>query len=225
MKKFLLIFLVLFLTGCTAQYDLTINAENIVEDVTVSLPKEILERDMLTPYLSSNNNLVYPGSEFNDVYSTSLDEDNNNYYLSYNYTHDYDKFSQSLFLNRCYENVSVVNNDNQIVLSTSDTFMCLNMMDDGFYLDSADIRIQTDMEVVNNNADKVVGNTYIWNIDSDNYNNKSINIQIKKPVNVMEVVSDNETFYLMLFIVIAILVVALLVYVFVRSKAKRNNSF
>ena len=31
------------------------------------------------------------------------------------------------------------------------------------------------MEVVNNNADKVVGNTYIWNIDSDNYNNKSMN--------------------------------------------------
>lgn len=222
MKKILIFCLVLFLTGCKAQYNLEINSDNIVEDVTVSIPKSITERSIVESSISIDN-FVYPGSDYNDVYNGSLKEDDNNYYMNYNYTHDVSKFSKSLFLKRCYDNVMVKESGNEISLLTSDTFFCLNMLDDGFYLDEVSIAIKTDLNVISNNADKVSGNTYIWNIDNSNYNNKSISLMVRKPNNIQDIIVENNSSFILIFIVITILTLLLIIYIVVKLKAKKNN--
>ena len=167
MKKMLLLGLFLILlTGCSAQYNLKIDKDKIEENVEVSFPKNTTDRTLLEPYLTIANRVYPKNDNLSDVYKTSLDEDDYNYYLRYNYNHSYDLFDQSLFLNQCYEDVSFVYTDEQVELSTSNMFMCLNMLDDGLYLNDASIRITTDMKVVNNNADSVDGNTYIWNVNN-----------------------------------------------------------
>ena len=223
MKKLLIICLALFLTGCSAQYNLQINEDNIVENVTVSLPKQLVKRDLLDPYLSIDN-LVYPGTDLEEYYKSSLNEDSDNYYLSYNYTHDYEKFAQSLFLKKCYEKVYFTDAEDKLSLSTSNTFMCINMLDDGFYLDDANVTIKTDMKVISNNADKVSGNSYTWNIDETNYDNKPINLVIQKDMNVQNIIVENDSSFTLIFVVITVLVLLLVIFIFIRLKAKKNNA-
>ena len=65
------------------------------------------------------------------------------------------------FLSKCYENVFLSSDDKQINLATSDTFRCINMLEDNFQVDNVKISIKTDYEVTDNNADSVSGKKFI----------------------------------------------------------------
>ena len=221
MKKFLLLFVVFFITGCTAEYNLNVDGDTIKEDVVVSFLRNEINKDALDYYVSNPNNVYF--NDGNTYYSAKLIEDDDNYYLNYNYKHQYENFTNSLFARKCYDDVEIVSNDDNIILSTSDEFNCINM-DDGFYLDSAKINITTDLKVLENNADRVKGNTYTWNVNDTNYTNKPIKLVLQKNTNVKNVLSKNNQIFLILIVIIIILLIILMIGILIRNKARKNNS-
>ena len=221
-KKFILFILCFFLvTGCDVKYDLTIDNNTFDETVTMSFLKSQTTYDDVSIYLENKTPISYSSS---GIYYDSKIEENDNYYdLIYNYKHDFDEFRQSYFVTSCYPNFSVQSNDKQIVLSSGSQFMCF-AGDDGLNADSVEINITTKLKVLDNNADEVNGNTYTWRIDNSNYENKPIEMTIEKAFQIEDVVPQSEASYLTFIIVAAIVLVALIIVVFVRHKAKKNNN-
>ena len=191
MKKKLILIIVLFtVTGCTAQYDLVIDESSFNESVTIKAPKESFGRDEIQVYSKQKIPITQEASQ-TPFYKSSLTEDNSNYYFKFNYSQNIDTINKGYFVTRCYQNANINETNKQIEISTSSEFSCINM-DDGLRNDEAQINITTDLKVIKNNADKVNGNTYTWNINEENYKNKPINITMQKKQSMKDVVKNLE---------------------------------
>ena len=75
-----------------------------------------------------------------------------------------------------------------------------------------------------NNADIVNGNTYTWTINENNYQNKPIEMLLEKSLEIEDIIPRSEASNLSFIVVAVIIFVALIVIVFVRHKAKKNNN-
>lgn len=77
----------------------------------------------------------------------------------------------------CYKNFSVVENPNQdgIIISTSNKNLCFEMYD---ILEDITVKLKTNHEVESHNADEVIDGEYIWKVNKNNYNNKSIQLNL-----------------------------------------------
>lgn len=224
MKKKVLLFILCFflVTGCDVKYDLTINNDSYDETITLSFLKSQNTYEDVSSYLEDKIPISYNSSE-RLYYNSKIEEDDNYYNLVYNYKHNTNTFMQSYFVSNCYPNFNIESNDEQIILSSGQQFACF-VGDDGLSADSVEINITTKLKVLENNADEINGNTYTWNIDESNYNNKPIEMTLQKSFEIEDVVPQNEASNLSFIIVVAIIVVALVVFVFVKHKARKNNN-
>lgn len=88
-----------------------------------------------------------------------------------------DSFKEMPGILTCYKNFSIVENQNKdgVILSTSNKNLCFETYD---ILDDITVRLKTNHEVESHNADEVVDGEYIWKINRNNYNNKSIQMNL-----------------------------------------------
>lgn len=223
LKKLLGLFIcILFLTGCTVNYDVTIDEDSFDESISLSFLKSQTSYNDLLVYKNDETPINVHGDE-NKFYDSQITENFNNYVLTYKYKHDMNSINDAYFIKNCYPNFSLVNSDQMIRISSGNQFMCLNG-DDGLSADSVSITIKTDMKVISNNADKVSGNSYTWNIDETNYDNKPINLVIQRDMNVQDIIVENDSSFTLIFVVITVLVLLLVIFMVIRLKAKKNNA-
>lgn len=239
MKKriLMLIPILLLTTGCTCEYNLTIEENTYIEQITIigSTSDEIS---------SFNNQWQIPidKEEYNNI---TLETDSNgeftgeiyNYNLSSNkLTFDYN-FNQSQYIkstavSNCYDMLNITNSNNRIVISTSSNAKCFENHPP---LTNIKINIKVDKKVISNNADGINGNTYTWNINKSNAEDKSINLILENQS------SDNsnnnnennnqiltkENILKKYAIYIFIIILAIIIYFgykwFINMKEKNNN--
>ena len=173
-KNIILASLLLFLTGCTVNYNLEIEDNNFYEQIT----GEVLNTDFIISeedidihsYLLYTDQPVFKNNDY-IIYNKSLDniEDRINYNFNYNYTSN--NFINSRLLNSCFDNFNFKVNDNIYYISASGEFKCA-------YSDTTNINITTSHKVISHNASKKKSNTYTWTIDKDNTENLNIYITI-----------------------------------------------
>ena len=218
MKKKLLIFLcIMFLiTGCSVNYDLTIDNDSFSEDIDVNL---VSERFIGDEYC----NIPSVVSSTTEKYDCNITNSGINYNIKYNYTYDLNSVNNGFFINRCYSDVDIQDTGEKLLLSTGGYFDCIYMEDIG-KVDNVNINIKTDLEVLNNNADSINGNVYTWVINETNYENKPINMELKKSVNIEKVIEENDNSFTLIFVITFILIVILVIYLVIRFKAKKNNA-
>lgn len=215
MKKNLISLLVLFfVSGCTAEYNIEINEDTIYEDTKLSIDNIRLNETLYNELL--NDNSVY--LDENKFYSIEEQSAENNTIFSYKYTHDIDKFGDSRIINWCYHDRSIINTDNELLISTKGSFDCANR-ESRSYIENARINIKTDLPVLANNADEVNGNVYTWIVNEDNYRDKPIYIRIQKNTNELE---SNSIVYL-IFIIIVLVILATLIALIIKRKIKNVN--
>lgn len=203
-KKIFLILLPLLLTGCTINYDLVINENNISETITGSVEKseyEIKDTDTsLNDFYVLINEDVNPVITENDLYKKNIINTDNG--IDYKYTYTYKKnYDKSRIINTCFENHIVDETEDYYNIKLSGQFYCL-------YSDKIDINVTSNYVVLENNADKVDGNKYKWTID--NYDNVNIALTISKSVKYEEpvkarVMSTFQIIGLIIFIVLTII--------------------
>ncbi len=79
----------------------------------------------------------------------------------------------------CYDNfnVTVDEENNNIIISTSSKNKCFDMYKN---LDSITVKLKTNHKVVNSTADEVDLHTYIWKLTRENSNDKPLQITLKR---------------------------------------------
>lgn len=219
-RKFLLLIISVFLlSGCSAEYNLTINEDTMEEDINAIFDKareseyaSNMEQIRRTAYYNFD-------TRENEYYTFNKREDDNNIILNYNYEYTGNNLYKSEAASRCYYKRIVNVTDENITINTDNQVACL-FKDGEREIDDITVNIRTDLIVLENNADEVNDNVYTWYINDQNYTNKPIYIKIEKDFQKESIVSQVIPIIIIVLVVIGI---GILIYFRVQKKHMKNN--
>ena len=216
--KLLLLLLVFCLTGCDVTYNLTITNDNMIESVDFWYKDNKENEKTLDQYLSVDHQAYFDmDNSVNHNYLQKKISDDGRIGMNMEYQYDEDNLQKSSLLDKCYYKKTVINTNNEIIINTEGPVSCM-YMDDVKQIDSLTINIKTDLKVIENNADKVDGNTYTWIINEENYQNHPIQIKLDKGTG-----EKGINYWMIIAIVVIILIVGLVfAYITYRKNKKRN---
>ncbi len=217
--KFLILFISLFLlSGCSAEYNLTITRDTMEEDINAIFDKN-KENDYAARMEKIKRSAYYNmDTRDEEYYEFKRIDSDDKIILNYKYTYlDNDLYKSEAFT-RCYYKRIVNVTDENITINTDKQVSCL-YKDGDKEIDNITVNVKTKLPVLENNADKVLDNTYTWYIDDSNYTNKSIYIKIDKTIKDKENVSDLN----ILILVLGAIVVGIIIYLIIRFKHNKNN--
>lgn len=160
----------IFLSGCTSKYEITLNEDSIEDNIYIMAPSEVIN-NLKEKEMDNINEYILDFERGYEYYKKELDTDTTNTWYKYNYDFKYEEYDAMSILSKCYDKL-YVENENEITIGTSNEFLCKSY----YPMDEYQIIIKSDYKNISNNADEVVNNSYIWNIDSTNYKNKAISI-------------------------------------------------
>lgn len=212
MKKILLLVcFVLILTGCSTEVRLKIDAEKVDETIKIyDLKEKIYINSILDEAIKSKISIFEREYEFYDMEEF---EDVDYIGKTYNLSENLELWAELTHLRPCYEEFKLTKTDTNISLKTSDEYRCGYL----YGANNVSLIIESDLKLISTNADKIDGNKLIWNINSKNYRNRSINFNYQ----LIDSKSDDISKYLsygMLIIVIG-LVIGIIIYL----KKKSNE--
>lgn len=206
-KKILLIlFLTLFLTGCTATYNVNINNDYVKEELNINNYDSFTwnnkianttYKEMINSAYSNAIPVLYntPGIfEYNlemegyNYYSKSLIKTSNNLGMRMNYTFSFDDYKDSTLVNNFYRYFTIKEQDNDIIINA---YGDNGIFEEYEMLDEVAINITIPLSVSYNNADSVSGNTYTWILTEDNVYSKQISLKYSKKENKVNT-TDNK---------------------------------
>lgn len=218
-KKLLFLVLIPFvLAGCDATYTLTIDENTMTESASVLTNSSSLSDNELANYLQQAHMAYYDMNlKQSFPYSKKEIKEKNKKGINFEYIYREDNLQKSSLLNYCYYNKSVIKNDDYISIYTDGKATCF-YKDSNKILNSLTIKIKTDLKVVENNADEVKNNTYIWYVTDKNFQNKPLNIKIKVP----EEKKANTLLHFAIILAIVFAIILIVLY-YVYRKGKKNN--
>ena len=227
LKIFIFLCLVLLLSGCSVEYDLTLNDDFTVSEKVVAIEKtkrmEALTKQKGKQAVNYLYNMFKRNGE--DITLTSRDDDYNTYataIISHYDINDYaSKFSSDVF-----DNINVTKDGNIITFSTTQKELLSSDTNYSLLYDDITVNITIPFEVTSNNADKVNGNTYTWNIKKDS-DYKTIEFSYKEgnKKDEVNINVNNETYNIHygVIIVIGLVIIIGSIVLFVYIKNKKNN--
>lgn len=192
-KNILLLILILILTGCTSEYNINFDNDEIKENIVVTIPDSsipiyteeereanIAPDDPVTPFIENDQ---YPFLNNEEIkYKKNVDKKGDITTVTLDYTYTHDSFQKARTFKSCFEEPYYEENKDSYTLNFSGNFYCL-------YGDELKINLKTNNEVLENNADEVKGNVYTWIVNRDNYQKLNINIEISKKARVFKPVA------------------------------------
>lgn len=215
MKKVCILVCLLFLTGCTANYEITLKNNKIQEKLTLIETNQSLfevENDTGWTLRQVFESLVENKSDEFSKEDYSVKSLNTDTQLGVEYnSNSTNALTNSSVINQCYTNPTIEVEDNIVTFKTGDDFRCYEYYDN---LEYVNIILKIDYSVISSNADAVEDNKYIWNITKDGNKNIEISYEEYK-------VKDNN-YMTIIFIGIIIIVVGIILY-YVYNKSKEEN--
>ena len=215
MKKILILFCLLFLTGCSVNYEITLKNNKIKERLTIVETDQSLFdiRNDAGWTLRESFDMLVNGEddEFSvqDYSIKSLDTDTQ---LGVEYYSDASKtLINSSAINQCYTNPTIEINDNIITFNSGNEFTCYDYYDN---LETISIVLNTNYKVISSNAEVVEDNKYIWHITKDG--NKNIEISYEQDTSKNSVTTT-------IIIIVALIGLASVVSYYIYNKYKKEN--
>lgn len=220
-------FLILLTSGCTVDYNLSIN-----EDLSVS---EIVEAKESTNRMNSKTNLKgeqavkYLFDMFkrdNEDIDLSSKEENGETIATATASHDSLETYTLNFSSDVFNEVTVTKKDNEVTLVAIQSKLLGGNSLRTLVYDELNVNINVPFNVIENNADKKEGNTYTWNIkESNELKTIKIVFDVKKEKNAANINIGKEVLnikyeYIGLGILIAVIS---FIIIFVAIKNKKNN--
>ena len=174
MKKILMLsFLMIILTGCSANVNLTITSSTIEEEVIVNAYSDSTKTKeqvyssfrknipafINSPFSDTEPDVQQPGVKY---YSRREQDLGSGYSFNYSYKFNFDEYKNARTVSLGFDSKTIQRNsvDKNIMISTDSSG--LNYFDLYSSLDSVTINIKTPYTVLENNADIVNGNVYSW---------------------------------------------------------------
>lgn len=226
--------ILLFATGCTCEYNLTIDNNVYKEEINIKgeTSNEITN-------LNKKWQIPVDKEEYDigtDPSTTSIPTtDTYNYNFTNNTLKLNNDFTKNGYLNstavsNCYKKLSIENYSNSTIISTSQNTLCFDKYPS---LNNLVINITVDRPVTKNNADSVSGNTYTWNINKSNASKKGINLVLSngtnennsnKEDNNINNNINNKRDYTMYIFAGVLLIVMLLAYVIINTIKNKDDN-
>lgn len=209
-KVFIIIFVILIITGCSKEYSLYINDNKFVE-------KFYLEVDKNNDYSYILDGDFYPiHNDFVNKFKKRLEVKDDNKILNLEYTYTPSDFVNANSFNQCFDDREVIVNDEKYyIIRLSKPNGCM-------FNEDYTINIITNNVVSYNNADKIDGNKYIWYVKNSDKNNFRLEIKVEKGTNKSSKLFNKMVIYgFILFLTISVFVA---IYIFIK-RSKRSNKF
>lgn len=227
LKKIVIFILIIFISGCSVEYNLTINEDNTVNEKVIA--QEKTKRMESLTRLKGRQAVIYLYDMFtrkNENIKISSHEDEYNTYATAITSHesisDYAiKFTSDVF------NKVQIEKDNDIVKFTAIQSNLLGK-DSSYSLvyDDIIVNVIIPYKVIDNNADSIKGNVYTWKIDKDNkYKTIKFSYNEENKKDKIDVKLSNKTYNIGYGIVLVGIIILLLILaiLFVYIKNKKNN--
>lgn len=201
-KKIFLILSLFLLTGCTASYTLTFD-ENGIEEHIEWKNNTLIQTSASDGTETSIKDLLYyayPEEVDANMYEKKITKEGKNYKIELDYTHDPDQFEKATAL-QYFKYYVFLNGESSYYLNLKGGLVegMENQIEN-----TIQVKIITHNRVIQNNADEIKGDTYIWNITKNNAPKKEIIFQVSK--NQKEIIQKDGNLVLTFIIVIALLV-------------------
>jgi len=171
--------LLLFTTGCTCEYNLTIKNDIYQEEISImgDTAEEVAEFNKKWEIPTDKEEYgigLDPSSQVefsSDLYKYTLTGN------TLKFSHDFDRegYQNSSAVSNCYDMLNVIEYGKNILISSSSRAKCF---DQNVNIDNIRVNITVDRPVTNNNADYINGDTYTWIISKNNASTKSINMSL-----------------------------------------------
>lgn len=242
-KKFLILFVVLFLTGCSATYDVIVEENNISESLKISNYDSsswnykignITYEEMIDSIYNSPIPVLYytPGIFENDFelngydyYSKKIVSTSDNYGISLNFRFNFNDYKNSTIINNTVKKIDITKDNNKTIINA---YINNNIFENYNLLDKITINVTIPYNVTYNNADSISNNVYTWFIEKNNANTKSISVTyITKEeeliINDKEEEKEKMPFKLILMIILLVLLVGFMISLIFVYKFKKNN--
>lgn len=231
-KIFLTIIGLVLLTGCTANYDITIN-----KDLTVEEKFEVIGDDRFKLTADYTKDSMY--DTLKETYSELITEGdldnvktkvvNNNLAITSNIKYNnLSDFSKSKYIKKIYSDGLTVSTDNSVITIKSEDeldnfWLFVDGMEEDPLITKLKVSIKLPYQVIDNNASKVdkKTNTYTWEYDFQDYN-KRLEITFDKNKEFVYGVDTKKVIKYVIYIVI-ILLIGFAIYKIATSKNKNNN--
>lgn len=226
-KIFIFLCSILLLSGCSVEYDLTLN-----DDLTVSEKVVATERTKRMEALTKQKgeqavNYLYNmfKRDGEDITLTSREDDYNTYATAITSHEDINDYA-SKFSSDVFNNVNVTKDGNIITFSTTQKELLSSDTNYSLLYDDITVNVTIPFEVTSNNADKVTGNTYTWNIKK-NTDYKTIEFSYKEgnKEDQVNINVNDETYNIQYGVIIAVGLIIIIgsIVLFVYIKNKKNN--
>ena len=186
-KVFLALISIILFSGCTVEYNLTISDNTIHEDINISELKSLVDEETSDSIIKNQYAQYNNEGRYKYITSKNKTDDNVIYKLKQNYPLRNELYIRAF--DDCFDGYNIMYSDDSktsYIIQTTKGFKCMQY--EYSNIDSYTINIKVDTEVINNNADKVNGDTYTWIINSDNFLTKDISIEFK----VKEINTNNK---------------------------------
>ena len=217
MKKYFILIILLCLTGCTCDYEIRIDGDDIHESMKSNIYEDDyedvypdIESDDLVRYLVESD--IYPLiNSYSEIYEKSINNVDNYQELNMYYKYNKNDFKDySYVLNNCFENKVVSFDNKKIYVHLTGNFYCL-------YNDEVNITIKSDKHFNKANGLKVEDG-YKWTIDENNHQNIDIEIEISSISNTRYIV------YIVTAIVLSVIFGLIILYIIFKiNNAGRVN--
>lgn len=202
MKKLITILMIILLTGCSCNYELSIQNNKIYETLKINGVTNEIPPNVDLETLSNGN------------YTKNIIDDT----VTYNSNYSMNNYKESNLLN-CFDSYNIQSGDETYIIRTGKKFKCYPYQYNDFDVltyDQLEIVIKTNHKVINHNATKVENNTYYWYIDDKNVNNAEIYFEIDKNI-------KNYDYIYMIILFLGILIIGGLIYYIANNKNKESN--
>ena len=226
-KKIVLILIIILLSGCSVEYNLTINEDSSVNEKVVA--SENTNRMKINTGLSEDQSVNYLYKMFDRTgLDTKISTVQKNGVTISTVTGSYnslDKYSKN-FTSDLFKEASVKKDGNIITLTFDQSMMLSSNSSRGLIYDNVIVNITVPFKVIEHNADTYKRNTYTWNIGKDQ-KLKQIKIKYDKSdlINAKEIKLGNFKFnvkysYMVIGVLLLVVgIIALIVYI----NNKKNN--
>ena len=224
-KLIISMILVLFLSGCTASYTLELNDnKTVTEKVDFIESVEVINVVSMSVngYLKEEYQLVRNEKIYNDYTMRTYTEGDNAIGSGEKEYKNFDNFkNNSIIVTEMFKDISINKVDDiiEIDMKPVDEFRFFESNTQyTSLLDKVEFKITLPYKVLDGNYDRVIDNTYIWDINK-NANLKEINIKYKDEFIILKNISP--AVYILATILGIILFIVLITYI----RYKKNNRY
>lgn len=231
-KIIVFIFMIVFMTGCSATYNVTIEDSTIVEDLTV-------ENDFSSNQIKAYIENVVPVS-INVGCFIDYDQDDIknteriptvNYYditskkdteLNATSTVYLNEYKNSRIANSLFNKININNYEDKISIYGFNGLVAFDLNPE---LESVTVNITVkDKKVITNDADKVNNNTYTWIFNRSTNNSKTLYLEMERIKQQTQQQQKKERKSFAVYIIIFIFILSCIALIVLKIKEKKNKS-